>query len=127
MYVCCKLDFAMTLDKSWTKIMNKVDPTFMKGALTFAERGKAYTDSDGRMHCPCRKCVNARKHAPLVVATHIIHNGFEKTYNVWIYHGEHLPGYEIDETNGECEESENAINDTIDESFTVGDKIKGEK
>uniref|UniRef100_A0A251UN04 Uncharacterized protein n=1 Tax=Helianthus annuus TaxID=4232 RepID=A0A251UN04_HELAN len=47
------LEFAMTLDKSWTKITNKVDPVFINGAIAFAERGKTYVDSEGRIHCPC--------------------------------------------------------------------------
>ncbi|KAJ0861919.1 putative Transposase-associated domain-containing protein [Helianthus annuus] len=74
-------DFAMTLDKSWTKITNKVDPVFINGAIAFAERGKTYVDSEGRIHCPCKKCVNARRHVPTVVADHIIYNGFEPSYN----------------------------------------------
>ncbi|KAK9053298.1 hypothetical protein SSX86_029931 [Deinandra increscens subsp. villosa] len=119
----------MTLDKSWTKITNKIDPTFIKGATAFAERGKTYADSDGRIHCPCRKCVNARRHVPSVVTTHIIHNGFTPTYNVWIYHGEHLPGYESDETN-EIEESENESNDCVhellDDAFTRGVETESE-
>ncbi|MFS7971963.1 putative Transposase-associated domain-containing protein [Helianthus anomalus] len=88
----------MTLDKSWTKITNKVDPVFINGAIAFAERGKTYVDSEGRIHCPCKKCVNVRRHVPTVVADHIIYNGFEPSYNVWIHHGEHLPGYETDQT-----------------------------
>ncbi|KAM0013507.1 hypothetical protein Hdeb2414_s0043g00741761 [Helianthus debilis subsp. tardiflorus] len=48
----------MTLDKSQNKITNKVDPVFINGAIAFAERGKTYVDSEGRIHCPCKKCVN---------------------------------------------------------------------
>ncbi|KAK1423380.1 hypothetical protein QVD17_18682 [Tagetes erecta] len=105
----------MTLDKSWTKITNKVDATFVKGALAFADRGETYVDTEGRIYCPCRKCVNARKHIPRDVATHIIHNGFDSTYNVWIHHGEHLPGYERDGTNNERELNESESNDGVDE------------
>jgi len=104
----------MTLDKSWTKITNKIDPTFMEGALAFAKWGEKYTDNEGRIHCPCRKCANARRHVPDVVGTHIIHDGFEQSYDVWIYHGEHLPGYETNGTNS-GEESENESNDGVDE------------
>ncbi|KAI3776044.1 hypothetical protein L1987_45804 [Smallanthus sonchifolius] len=39
----------------------------MKGALAFAKRSETYAESKGRIHCPCRKCVNARKHVPTVV------------------------------------------------------------
>ncbi|KAD6119130.1 hypothetical protein E3N88_10401 [Mikania micrantha] len=97
-----------------TKITNKVDPMFIKGVMAFVERGITYVSSYGRIHCPFRNCVNARRHVPTVVASHIIHNGFEPSYNVWINHGEHLPGYETDEMN-ECEESENESNDGVDE------------
>ncbi|KAK1419537.1 hypothetical protein QVD17_28711 [Tagetes erecta] len=105
----------MTVDKSWTKITNKVDPKFVKGALAFANRGETYVDTEGRIHCPCKKCVNARRHIPRDVATHIIHNGFDSTYDVWIHHGEHLPGYERDGTKNECEQNENESNDGVDE------------
>uniref|UniRef100_A0A251RXL6 Putative transposase-associated domain-containing protein n=1 Tax=Helianthus annuus TaxID=4232 RepID=A0A251RXL6_HELAN len=123
-------DFAMTLDKSWTKITNKVDPVFINGAIAFAERGKTYVDSEGRIHCPCKKCVNARRHVPTVVADHIIYNGFEPSYNVWIHHGEHLPGYEIDDTDSDYEESENeshdGVNELFDDVFPTGGETEAE-
>ncbi|XP_076895544.1 uncharacterized protein LOC143548193 [Bidens hawaiensis] len=120
----------MTMDKSWTKITNKVDQRFIKGAIAFAEWGKRFADNEGRIHCPCKKCVNARRHDPAVVSTHIIHIGFEPSNNVWIYHGEHLPGYETDGTNSECEESESESNDGVDEllddAFQTGGETEAE-
>ncbi|XP_076910615.1 uncharacterized protein LOC143568318 [Bidens hawaiensis] len=120
----------MTFDKSWTKITNKADPTFIKGAIDFADWAKRYADSEGKIHCPCRKCVNARRHDPSVVSKHIIHNGFEQTYNVWICHGEHLPGYETDGTDSECDESENDSNDGVEEllndAFPMGGETEAE-
>ncbi|KAJ0492169.1 putative Transposase-associated domain-containing protein [Helianthus annuus] len=116
----------MNLDKSWTKITNKVDPNFIRGAIAFAKWAERYADTEGRIHCPCRNCVNARRHVPDVVADHIIQYSFEPTYNVWIYHGEHLPGYETDtdETNSEFEESDNESNDGVgellDDAFPTG-------
>ncbi|MFS7913384.1 hypothetical protein Hanom_Chr02g00141211 [Helianthus anomalus] len=56
----------------------------------------------------------------------MIQYGFEPTYNVWIYHGEHLPGYETDtdETNSEFEKSDNDSNDGVgellDDAFPTG-------
>ncbi|KAJ0494170.1 putative Transposase-associated domain-containing protein [Helianthus annuus] len=124
------LDFAMPLGKSWTKITNKVDPVFINGAIAFAERGKTYVDSEGRIHCPCKKCVNARRHVPTVVADHIIYNCFEPSYNVWIHHGEHLPSYETDDTDSDYEESENesndGVNELLDDVFPTGDESEAE-
>ncbi|KAJ0845268.1 putative Transposase-associated domain-containing protein [Helianthus annuus] len=122
----------MNLDKSWTKITNKVDPKFIRGAIAFAKWAERYADTEGQIHCPCRNCVNARRHVPDVVADHIIQYGFEPTYNVWIYHGEHLPGYETDteETNSEFEESDNESNDGVgellDDAFPTGGNTEAE-
>nr|XP_043611316.1 uncharacterized protein LOC122582917 [Erigeron canadensis] len=115
----------MNLDKSWTKITNKFDRRFINGALAFAEMGERYIDSQGNMHCPCKECVNARRHVPSVVATHIIHNGFDPTYDVWLYHGEHLPGYESDISESEFEQTESESNDDgerelLDDAFPTG-------
>ncbi|KAK9048019.1 hypothetical protein SSX86_033019 [Deinandra increscens subsp. villosa] len=119
----------MNLDKGWTKITNKIDPRFIKGAKDFAERAKAYADSDGRIHCPCRNCVNARRHVPSIVSKHIIHNGFEPSYDVWIHHGEHLEGYETDETN-DFEENENesngGVDELLDDAFPQGSETESE-
>ncbi|KAJ0703729.1 putative Transposase-associated domain-containing protein [Helianthus annuus] len=122
----------MNLDKSWTKITNKVDPKFIRGAIAFAKWAERYADTEGQIHCPCRNCVNARRDVPNVVADHIIQYGFEPTYNVWIYHGEHLPGYETDthETNSEFEESDNESNDGVgellDDAFPTGGNTEAE-
>ncbi|XP_076906809.1 uncharacterized protein LOC143563057 [Bidens hawaiensis] len=120
----------MTFDKSWTKITNKADPTFIKGAIAFEDWAKRYADSEGKIHCPCRKCVNAIRHDPSVVSKHIKHNGFEPTYNVWICHGEHLPGYETDGTDSEFDESENDSNDGVEEllndAFPMGGETEAE-
>ncbi|KAJ0865961.1 putative Transposase-associated domain-containing protein [Helianthus annuus] len=121
----------MTLDKSWTKITNKVDLVLINGAIAFAKRGKTYVDSEGRIHCPCKKCVNARRHVPtVVVADHIIYNGFEPSYNVWIHHGEHLLGYETDQIDSDYEESENEshddVNELLDDAFPTGGETEAE-
>nr|XP_043616319.1 uncharacterized protein LOC122588267 [Erigeron canadensis] len=115
----------MNLDKSWTKITNKFDRRFINGAMDFAELGKRYVDSQGNIHCPCKECVNARTHEPSVVATHIIHKGFDPTYDVWLYHGEHLPGYESDGSDSEYEQTESESDDDgerelLDDAFPTG-------
>nr|KAJ0191099.1 hypothetical protein LSAT_V11C800424070 [Lactuca sativa] len=89
----------MVMDKSWTKITNKVDPKFMKGAIAFAEMAKCYVDSEGRTHCPCKSCLNVRKHAP-------------ESYKIWTFHEESRQANEI---NNEHDESDNEPYDGVDD------------
>ncbi|KAI3708781.1 hypothetical protein L2E82_38226 [Cichorium intybus] len=115
------------MDKSWIKIKNKIDPKFMNGAIAFADMAKAYVDSEGRIHCPCNKCVNVRKHAPNVLCSHIIHHGFQQSYEKWTFHGESHCAYE---TNDEYVESDDESNDGVDallnDAFHVGGETVGE-
>ncbi|CAI9299780.1 unnamed protein product [Lactuca saligna] len=114
------------MDKSWTKITNKVDPKFMKGAIAFAEMAKGYVDSEGRTHCPCKSCLNVRKHAPDVVCSHIIHHGFQQSYKILTFHRESRQENEI---NNEHDESDNESDDGVDallgDAFHVGAETEG--
>nr|XP_043639223.1 uncharacterized protein LOC122610292 [Erigeron canadensis] len=115
----------MNVDKSWTKITNKYDRRYINGAMAFAEFGKRYVDSQGNIHCPCKECVNSRRHEPSVVATHIIYKGFDPTYDVWLYHGEHLPGYESDGSNSKYDQTGSESDDDgerelLDDAFPTG-------
>ncbi|XP_023771177.1 uncharacterized protein LOC111919836 [Lactuca sativa] len=114
------------MDKIWTKITNKVDPKCMKGAIAFADMAKGCIDSEGRTHCPCKTCLNIRKHAPDVVCNHIIHHGFQQSYKIWTFHGE---SRQANEKNNAHDESDNESDDGVDallgDAFHVGAETKG--
>ena len=92
------------MDKSWTKITNKVDQKFMQGAIDFAEMAKGYVDNKGLTHCPCKSCLNVLKQPPHLVSHHIIHNGFQQSYEKWTFHGESRLANETDDEGDETED-----------------------
>uniref|UniRef100_A0A803Q230 Transposase-associated domain-containing protein n=1 Tax=Cannabis sativa TaxID=3483 RepID=A0A803Q230_CANSA len=44
--------------------------------------------SDGKIRCPCVKCVNNKRHTPVDVRGHILRWGFQTSYEQWVFHGE---------------------------------------
>jgi len=42
----------------------------------------------GNYFCPCVNCVNGRRHSLEVIRSHIICDGFRRSYTNWIWHGE---------------------------------------
>lgn len=118
----------MNVDKSWTKIANKFDPAFINGTLEFVKKAETYADIDGLIHCPCKHCINEFKHDSKVVQNHILYNGFTSTYDVWVYHGEHVQDYDSDESNRECEDSDDEPNeaDLLNDAFNSWDEPEEE-
>ena len=51
---------------------------------------KPFANDRGLIKCPCNRCVNNDKHQLDVLKNHIFRYGFMVSYNVWIYHGEHV-------------------------------------
>ena len=112
------------MDRSWISITNKYDPRLIRGAYDFAKRAEAYVDGEGRIFCPCKKCVNARKNTPNMVASHIVHNLFDRTYKVWIHHGEQQPRDETVSENGDAEPND-GVDDLLHDAFPVVDEAEG--
>ncbi|KAL4587425.1 hypothetical protein LXL04_000296 [Taraxacum kok-saghyz] len=106
------------MDKSWTKITNKVDRKFMQGAIDFAEMAKGYVDNKGHTHCPCKSCLNVLKQPPHLVSHHIINNGFQQSYEKWTFHGERRSANETDDEGDETEDdSDDGVNDLLGDAF----------
>ena len=42
----------------------------------------------GKYFCPCVNCVNGRCQALVVIRSHLICDGFIRSYTNWIWHGE---------------------------------------
>ncbi|KAJ0095325.1 hypothetical protein Patl1_16716 [Pistacia atlantica] len=56
----------------------------------FIKIARKHVDSDGNTRCPCRKCLNAFFKSINVVKKHLFMNGFSRTYENWIFHGDSL-------------------------------------
>ncbi|KAL4573609.1 hypothetical protein LXL04_020422 [Taraxacum kok-saghyz] len=103
------------MDKSWTKITNKVDRKFMQGAI-----------DKGLTHCLCKSCLNVLKQPPYLVSHHIIHNGFQQSYEKWTFHGESRLANETDDEGDETEDdSDDGVNDLLGDAFPTEPQTGG--
>ncbi|KAF4371421.1 hypothetical protein F8388_001949 [Cannabis sativa] len=78
----------MTIDKTWISLRNRCDPTYWKGVQAFIAFASKHKDCDGRILCPCVRCLNTRRHPLDIVEAHVFDKGFLKSYQKWIFHGE---------------------------------------
>ncbi|XP_062113197.1 uncharacterized protein LOC133824334 [Humulus lupulus] len=78
----------MAIDKSWTKLRNRACDAYWIGLQNFMNMASQYKDCDGRIRCPCVRCMNLRLQTLDVVQAHIFDRGFHQSYEQWIYHGE---------------------------------------
>ncbi|KAM6558517.1 hypothetical protein CsatA_027756 [Cannabis sativa] len=78
----------MTIDKGWIFLRDRTDPAYWRGILAFSEMAEQHKGSDGKIRCPCVKCVNNKRHTPVDVRGHILRWGFQTSYEQWVFHGE---------------------------------------
>ena len=76
------------MDKSWINLSNRLCDEYWRGAVKFLEVAARHVNSEGEIRCPCRRCVNQEWLKLNRVEAHIIDNGFNPNYTVWVYHGE---------------------------------------
>ena len=67
----------MSIDKSWTSISNRLSKEYLDGVKMFISRVETYVNEDGKVRCPCRKCLNLYWHTLRVVHNHLIDKGFQ--------------------------------------------------
>ena len=71
-------------------VKNKLSKEYMRGDKPFVDKAKDYVNKEGKIRCPCRKCLN-RSFQPLeIVKSHLVRNGIQQSYKVWSLHGEFL-------------------------------------
>ena len=78
----------MSIDKSWINLRNRLSNQYFDGCRVFIDIAKNYTNEEGLVRCPCRKCVNGLWQPIRIVEAHIIDRGFNPLYKIWRYHGE---------------------------------------
>ncbi|XP_057992353.1 uncharacterized protein LOC110636261 [Hevea brasiliensis] len=77
------------MDKSWIHESNRLSTNYLQGILNFLQFALK-SSKDGKLPCPCIKCVNALRFGQDVVMDHIIKHGFCMSYMQWYCHGESL-------------------------------------
>ncbi|KAI3680719.1 hypothetical protein L6452_35493 [Arctium lappa] len=50
--------YTMTIDKSWTTCRHRNSEEFWNSLQAFIEIAKRHVNSDGKVRCPCKKCLN---------------------------------------------------------------------
>ncbi|XP_060973950.1 uncharacterized protein LOC133039138 [Cannabis sativa] len=75
------------MDKSWTS-WRKRGKEYWECLQAFLAMASAYKNSDGKIRCPCVRCLNTRFEPLNIVEAHIFDWGFDNGYQKWIYHGE---------------------------------------
>ena len=80
-----------TMDHSWINTL-RTSVEYDNGVREFLEFAKRNATNDSRkFYCPCVECLNERRLSAEDIYTHLICEGFCKTYTVWIWHGEEMP------------------------------------
>ncbi|CAL5445178.1 unnamed protein product [Camellia sinensis] len=80
------------MDKSWIALGCTVDgrisQPYFDGVISFLHFAMAVIDRDGKILCPCRKCVNVVRQNFQIVQIHLLQHGIISTYTIWHMHGE---------------------------------------
>ena len=76
--------------KSWIEYNSLNTEKYVRRTLNFLDFAFANSSKDGKILCPCTKCVNCKWCSWMDVYEHIISNGFLKGYVIWIFHGEQV-------------------------------------
>ena len=74
------------MDKSWMK-KRRGDREYIEGVLRFVEFASLRAH-DGKILCPCTKCVNLNLVPPRVAREHLWRKGMLGSYTHWKFHGE---------------------------------------
>ncbi|XP_071695093.1 uncharacterized protein [Rutidosis leptorrhynchoides] len=80
----------MTLDKSWTTLVDRTTTEFWNGLNAFIESCKAFANSANKCRCPCNDCDNLVFQTLDTMKCHIQMHGFSRFYKNWKYHGEQV-------------------------------------
>ena len=63
------------MDKSWINEENRVSARYLQGVIEFISFALK-SSRDGKLACPCVKCVNTRRNTKYIVVEHLLNHGF---------------------------------------------------
>jgi len=76
------------MNRSWIQARRIIDE-YQEGVEDFINFAQQHAPVlGGNYFCPCVNCVNGRHHSLEVIRSHLICDGFSRSYTNWIWHGE---------------------------------------
>ncbi|KAL5538432.1 hypothetical protein UlMin_042939 [Ulmus minor] len=112
------------MDRIWILERNRFSSNYDNGAREFLQVARRHVNLEGKTLCPCNKCSNISWQHLDTVKTHLMANGFSKTYVRWHYHGEPREDVIIEQESYDSEkddEMNDALHDNDGQSyFNVG-------
>ncbi|OMO55082.1 hypothetical protein CCACVL1_27413 [Corchorus capsularis] len=76
------------MDKTWIGLTSRASLEYREGVNQFLDFAFARSSSNGKIWCPCVKCVNTYRVSRSEAYGHLICDGFLKGYDRWVSHGE---------------------------------------
>ncbi|XP_055961646.1 uncharacterized protein LOC130015459 [Mercurialis annua] len=105
-------------DKSWMTSY-RFSSCYIQGVKNFLNVAKDFTDSNGRVRCPCKNCINIYLKPLQEVKMDIYQYGISENYTNWVHHGEtSQPRDSLDgsiNSDNELEDSGNDVSEMLDD------------
>ncbi|XP_050238195.1 uncharacterized protein LOC126687682 [Mercurialis annua] len=105
-------------DKSWMKSY-RFSLCYIQGVKNFLNVAKDFTDSNGKVRCPCKNCINIYLKPLQEVKMDLYQYGISENYTNWVHHGEtSQPRDSFDgaiNSDNELEDSGNDVSEMLDD------------
>ncbi|XP_055961007.1 uncharacterized protein LOC126672505 [Mercurialis annua] len=105
-------------DKSWMTSY-RFSSCYIQGVKNFLNVAKDFTDSNGRVRCPCKNCINIYLKPLQEVKMDLYQYGISENYTNWVHHGEtSQPRDSLDgsiNSDNELEDSGNDVSEMLDD------------
>ncbi|KAF9589587.1 hypothetical protein IFM89_025870 [Coptis chinensis] len=83
-----EVGMSQPIPKDWMNENDRLGSVYRQGVSDFILFASGKDETSTTCPCPCNKCRNRKRFAYDIVRKHLIHNGIESTYRVWVLHGE---------------------------------------
>ncbi|XP_042415124.1 uncharacterized protein LOC122004280 [Zingiber officinale] len=109
------------MDKEWIHLPSRLVPEYEEGVQKFLTQARNYAKTREVILCPCKHCKNKKYMKFDQVYDHLIINGFNPSYTIWVFHGEtYTPNFQgqsssrgIQEEEDETREAYNLYKDVF--------------
>ncbi|XP_042460501.1 uncharacterized protein LOC122044019 [Zingiber officinale] len=116
------------MDKEWIHLPSRLVPEYEEGVQKFLTQARNYAKTREVILCPCKHCKNKKYMKFDQVYDHLIINGFNPSYTIWVFHGEtYTPNFQgqsssrgVQEEEDETREAYNLYKDAFASDESVG-------